>query len=191
MRRSIILFIFIAAFINANAQQSKQSERAKFKLISSVGFAAGETNTKPLFQIIGGVEHKRYFGGIGVGADFYQFHSIPVFADFRISALKNRMLFGYLDAGFNFPINVDESENPWFPSTNEYVPGYYMDAGVGCRIAASKKSSFSLSVGYSIKRIDREQSYQSSWRDPDLLSYTNYEYTMRRLLCKLSWEFGK
>src|SRR5262245_36263438 len=91
-----------------------------FTAISSLGFAAGESTAKPLFQVSGGMTYDRFFGGLGVGVDLYNYKSIPLFADWRVNFGKTRLGFLYANAGYNFSFDNKEEEMTIFTTTNQF-----------------------------------------------------------------------
>jgi hypothetical protein len=181
----IILFFPVALF------SQKNSCHCKFQGIVSVGMAAGESSTKALFQLSGGINTQDYFMGVGFGIDPYRFQSVPVFADWRINLDKTRFGFLYANAGFNFPYGDNENISEPFKTSDHFRGGFYMDAGVGYRFPMKGWSRLLLSAGYSHKRINNVVGYHYSWCPscPDE-KYT-YQYDLGRIVTKLSWEFGR
>ena len=172
--------------------QDKKSSPA-FTAISSLGFAAGESTAKPLFQVSGGVTYDRFFGGLGVGMDFYNYKSIPLFADWRFSFGKTRIGFLYANAGYNFSYdNKNEEEVTIFTTTNSFSGGFYADLGLGCRFRLNERHRLLLSAGYSQKNISRKIGYTFPCVNPPCSEEVyEYHYSLGRLVTKLGWEFGR
>ena len=64
---------------SAKAQQQK----AKFNSKNAIGISIGQSGSSFLFQTVNGVSFNKWFYGIGIGADYYNYNSYPLFADIR------------------------------------------------------------------------------------------------------------
>lgn len=162
-----------------------------FRMITSAGMVAGESSAKPLFQLSSGITYHRFYTGIGAGIDPYRFHSIPLFADWRMDLGKKRSVFVYGNAGYNFPYDNKEAVTDPSKISDRFTGGFYMDAGLGYRLPLNKMNRMLLSAGYSHKRINNVIGYRYFWcRACEEEIYT-YQYDLGRIVAKLSWEFGK
>ena len=173
------------------SQQS--TSKARVTSIASVGFAAGESTAKPLFQLSGGFNYGRFFSGIGIGMDQYRFNSFPLFADWRANFGKERLAFVYANGGYNFPGKNKSMNDEWFKTTDLFDGGFYMDAGLGYRIRLnSSLHRLLFSAGYSRKTISNKVGYTYQCFNPPCQEnlYT-YKYELGRIVAKFSWEFGR
>jgi hypothetical protein len=186
-------WLLIVVFFPALCFSQKNTAKARLTSIAAVGFAAGESTAKPLFQLSGGFSYGRSFMGIGAGLDQYKFNSIPLFADWRYNFGKARVGFLYANGGYNFPGKNKNRENNWFDSGDNYSGGFYIDAGLGYRIRLSNPSHRLLfSAGYSRKTLTNKVTYTYECLVPPCPEHVStYKYELGRILAKFSWEFGK
>lgn len=188
-RNWIILLLFP---VNLLAQ--KNPCPCPFQAVLSTGVLGGESTAKPLFQLSGGLNYKRFFAGLGGGADFYRFKSIPVYADLRYNFGKMSPGFLYGNAGYSFPFD-NGSAVEWessFITTNRYKGGFYMDAGLGYRIRLGGWNNLLLSAGYSYKRISELTGYTYPCLiEPCPEEIYRKQYNLGRVVTKLSWELSR
>jgi hypothetical protein len=168
----------------------ENSAKPRLNTIASGGIIAGESVAKPLVQLSSGMFVDRWFTGIGVGLDYYNLTSIPLFADFRMNFGKKRFAFAYANAGFNFPIN-NRTDEEWAKISDKYKGGFYVDAGVGYRIRINRANHLSVSAGYSRKDITEEKIFEFPCGIVGPCNPTNtydYHYSFGRIVAKLSWD---
>lgn len=189
MRKMMIVFCLSPLLVF-----SQKKEKPKPAWIVSSGIIAGANETKPLFQAAGGITYSRYFTGIGIGYDSYRFNTIPVFADWRVSVGNRKVIFGYAQAGYNFPGHY-QKENEYRKVSDRLEGGFYMDAGIGYRLPLGQGHRLLFSAGYSRKYIAQEKGYTypcgivpCTGAEP--VVYT-YRYSFNRILVKAGWEWGK
>ena len=188
MKRIAIIILFLPIGLIA---QNKKTSSTGWRTISSIGSVAGESDTKPVFQVSGGVVYGRYFTGIGIGYDMYQFNSSPLFADWRMSFGKRQIGFVYINGGYNFP-GSNKVENEFSKTTDQLKAGFYMDAGVGYRIPIGGLHRLSFSAGYSRKNvINRKVFVYPCLTGTCPEDIHEYKYSFARIIAKMSWEFGK
>jgi hypothetical protein len=186
-------FIIALLFPLVSFSQSNLS-RAHLHTIVSIGAAAGQSAVKPLAQVSSGFTYNnRWFTGIGIGIDHYNYKSIPLFADLRMNFGKTRSGFLYGNAGYNFPYDNKSKGDVYSLGPDHIYGGFYMDAGIGYRIRLSSSQHLLFSAGYSQKRIKDAMSYNSLLYCPvcDGGDTYTYRYTMGRIITKLSWELGR
>ena len=182
----IILLLLPFCLFAQNKKVSKQG----WRMITTMGLVAGESNTKPVFQLSGGLVYKHHFGGIGVGYDMYGFNTFPLFADWRMAFGKKKTGFLYANAGYNFRGNYKEEEE--FSKTADRLRGgFYMDAGIGYRLRLGSFNRLSFSAGYSRKDISHKKTFIyfciTGDCPPDI---HEYKYSYGRMIAKMSWELG-
>lgn len=188
MKRFFIVLLLVPGFIFA---QHTKKINGGWKTITSTGLAIGEANTKPVFQLSGGFTYRRYFTGIGIGYDTYEFNSIPVFADWRMSFGRRQIGFIYADGGYNFPGSYKRN-NEFSKTSDRLRGGLYMDAGIGYRIPLGTLHRLSVSAGFSRKNIiQRKVFVYPCLTAPCPEDIHDYDYNFNRILTRLSWEFGK
>ncbi|MDP4265227.1 MAG: hypothetical protein Q8941_22055 [Bacteroidota bacterium] len=187
-------WFIIAVLLPVVSFSQGNSSRSSLNTIVSVGMASGQSTAKPLFQWTGGMSYGRYFSGVGIGYDQYQFNSIPVFADWRMGIGQNKLAFVYADGGYNFPGSY-KSDPEYLKTSDRLKGGFYMDAGIGYRIPLSRLHRLVFSAGYSRKNNAQEKIFTYPCGvDPCIDTpqdvYT-YHYNFSRIITKLSWELGK
>lgn len=167
--------------------------KSSFKTIASLGIVAGESTAKPLIQVVSGFAFKKWFTGIGVGLDFYNLKSIPLFADVRMNFGSKGAGFLYADGGYNFSFDNKSNADSFYKTSDRFLGGLYMDAGIGYRVRLGSLHRLSFSAGYSQKTIVNRLGYNypciTGGSCPQDV-FKNH-YTMGRIVTKLSWQFGK
>jgi hypothetical protein len=166
------------------------SAKPRFNTIASGGIIAGESVAKPLFQLSSGLSIDPWFVGVGVGLDYYNLTSIPLFADFRMNFGKKRFAFIYANTGYNFPVN-NKTDEEWSKILDKYKGGFYIDAGLGYRIRINHTNHLSISAGYSRKDVTEEKVFQFPCGIVGPCYPTNtyeYHYSFGRIVAKLSWD---
>lgn len=187
MRYIIIAFLFFPLVVSA---QGKKSFKTGWRIITSAGLIAGETDNRPAFQLSGGVVRSRYFAGVGIGYETYRFNSFPVFADWRIDFGKKRLGFLYGNAGYNFPGSYNE-ETEFFKTSDRIKGGFFMDAGIGYRIRLGTFNRLLFSAGYTRKDIRHIKRYAYPCITGDCPDNINdFKYSLGRMVAKMSWELG-
>ena len=189
MRQVIIILLVFFLPLSLFAQNKKASKPG-WRVITSAGLMAGESDNKPAFQLSGGIVRDRYFAGIGIGYETYRFNSFPVFADWRVDFGKKRTGFLYANGGYNFPgHNKEESE---FSKTADRLKGgFYMDAGIGYRICLGTFHRLAFSAGYSRKDIRHIKTFVYPCFTGDCPDDIHeFKYSLGRMVAKMSWELG-
>ncbi len=186
-RAALILLFFPLSLLAQNKKQSKSG----WNTISSVGLVTGESNNKPVFQFSGGLVFGRYYSGIGIGYDMYQFNSFPLFADLHMGFGKKNATFLYASGGYNFP-GKNEDEFEFSKTRDKLKGGFFMDAGMGYRIPVAGLHRLSLSAGYSRKNIMRQKVFNYPCFTGNCSeNIHDYKYSLGRIVAKLSWELGR
>jgi len=195
MRNIVITLLLLSAVVTGHAQneniQQNKNKRYVFHSINQVGLLEGETGSAVLLQTINGVQHKKWFAGIGAGLDYYYFRTIPLFADVRWNLLDNRKTpFVYADAGTNF-VWINKTKTPSYGS--DYKNGSYYDMGIGYSLTFKKGTAFTISAGYSQKSLSEKRPgfmYIDIWPNPyPYDDGTRYDYTLKRLSIKAGLSF--
>lgn len=187
MRYSIIALIFLPLGLFA---QNKNTSTSGWRTITSVGLVAGESDTKPVFQLAGGIVRDRHFAGIGVGYESYRFNSFPVFANWQMDFGRKRTGFLYASGGYNFPGHY-RGEDEFSKKTDRLKGGFYMDAGMGYRIRLGMFNRLSFSAGYTRKDVRNIKTYAYpcyTGNCPDNIN--EFKYSLGRMVAKMSWELG-
>jgi hypothetical protein len=179
---------FIALFFLLMSLVSFSQDKTKLRILTSVGIMGGESGARPVYQMSAGLAFGRYYLGAGFGQDRYKFNSLPLFADFRADLGVKRVIFTYLNAGYNFSQKIEE-EFSWMQTGFSHDGGLYFDAGLGCRVFLGKKNKLLFSAGYSRKDISLNRTFTMGCligECPDAIS--RYQYRLGRIATKISWE---
>ena len=186
MRILIIILLLLPMCMTAQTSKSKPG----WRIISSVGLLAGQSDTKPAFQLSGGLVMKRHFFGAGIGYEAYRFNTLPVFADWRMDFGRKRAGFLYGNAGYNFPADPKKTEE-FMPVTQSFRGGLFMDAGIGYKLRIGSMNRLGLSAGYSRKDIRHIKKFPvTSFEGNCPENRTVLNYRLGRIIAKLSWELG-
>jgi hypothetical protein len=192
MKQKYLLIIFLmGCTVIANSQQ--KISNYKFHSFNSVALLNGEDEVSAGLQTVNGIQKGNWFGGIGVGLDYYIHRTVPLFADLRYEyGKKKNKFFAYADGGINFQwvekylddrVFIWEGNN----STSKYDNGVYADAGFGYLIGMKKGMGLVLSFGYSQKTLRQTTTYQD-WRTQEWLT-DEYYYKLNRIVIKAGWRF--
>lgn len=187
MRYTVIALFFLPVGLFA---QGKKTAKSGWRMITSAGLIAGESDTKPVFQLSGGIVRNHHFAGIGIGYETYRFNSIPVFADWRMDFGKKRIGFLYAQGGYNFP-GHHKKEIEFSKTSDRLKGGFYMDAGIGYRIRLGAFNRLSFSAGYTRKDIRHIKTFVYRCFTGDCPDNINeFKYSFGRMVAKMSWELG-
>jgi hypothetical protein len=194
---SILLFMLIVFAGNSTAQQKGLTSPWQFHSINNVGLLEGQAGSSFQLQTINGAQYKSWFGGVGLGIDYYRYRTIPLFFDIRKEFGKSsNKVFVYTDLGINFSWLTD-NEKMTYMTDDHFGNGFFSDLGLGYKIAVGKNNGLLISLGYSYKKIT--ETYKSA-------IYSNYyiyaaeqavvpdqtekiNYSLNRLSIKIGWEF--
>lgn len=184
----------ICLLVCCSVYSQKPACSCSFQSILSAGLAAGKSAAMPIFQGSAGVNFNNYFIGIGAGIDAYRYNTIPIFADLRRDFGKKNTAFLYSQVGYNIPYNNESVHNIFGATriTDKFGGGLYLDAGIGYRIHLKGSHRLLLSTGYSYKKLSNNVAY--SYRcitAPCGEDRYYYEYSLGRIITKISWEFNK
>ncbi len=192
MKRACIVLLFLPGALLA---QTKSTVKPGWRSIATAGFSAGESGASPVFQLSGGITYNRFFNGIGIGYDLYEFNSFPLFADWRMSFGKQQLVFVYAMPGYNIPGKFTKEVSDFRTVNERQTGGFFMDAGIGYRIPLGIKNHLSFSAGYVRKSAGHRKAYTNPC---GIVPCTNsspekyfYRYNYGLITTKLSWELGR
>jgi hypothetical protein len=177
--------------------QDKKTGKTGWRTIATAGFSVGESNASPVFQLSRGITYGRFFNGIGIGYDLYEFNSFPLFADWRMSFGTKQLVFVYAMPGYNIPGKFTKEVSDFRNETEKRMGGFYMDAGIGYRVPVGILSRLSFSAGYARKSFSHTKIYASPCgmipcpnQAPQPDKYV-YRYNYGLVTTKLSWELAR
>ena len=162
-------------------------DKFMFHSINTVGLSEGSSGMYGIFQSVNGAGYKKWFGGIGIGADYYHYTSYPLFVDVRYADQLNKA-FAYLDLGYHFMGNNHPDSDLYYGSFS-VSGGFYDDAGIGYRLNSNHKTTFIFTAGYSYKKVKLH--LNSSRCDPGActINYSDYIYGYGKVVLKAGVDF--
>ena len=187
----VVFLLLISTISFASAQQKVSGNSWQFHSINNLGLLEGQAGSSFQLQTINGVQNRSWFGGIGLGIDYYRYRTIPLFFDLRKEFGKNsNKAFIYADLGTNFAW-VSENEKLYYLVDDHFGNGFYSDLGLGYKVMTGKSNHFLISLGYSFKKLT--ETYRSqlfSYIDQlQTGQYDKINYNLHRLSIKAGWEF--
>jgi hypothetical protein len=159
IKNTIVACMLVFCSANSFAQQKNIHSALQFHSINNIGLLEGESGSAFQLQTINGFQYKSWFGGFGLGLDFYKLRTIPLFIDLRKEFGKtSNKFFLFADAGINFYWEKD-SDFKQFQMNDTFKNGIYGEAGAGYKLKLTRKFSVAFSGGYSYKKLIEEGSY--------------------------------
>jgi hypothetical protein len=152
--KKLMAIMFVIAFAaNCFGQQKIPVKSAHFHSINNMGLMEGQTGSAFQLQTVNGIQYKSWFGGIGLGLDYYRFRTIPLFADIRKEFGKaGNKFFVFADAGISFYWQKDKDVKQ-FPIDDKFENGFFGETGVGYKFKLNSKVAFLFSGSYSCKKL--------------------------------------
>lgn len=186
MKRYWIFCYLFAAIISFSA--AAQNGKYKFHSINSGGIVIGESKTTSIFQTINGIEFLRWYSGIGVGFDNYNYKTLPLFFDARRYFGKKNKGFIYTNLGYDLPLkNVPGNEIMYYDSYH-FKGGVYTDIGIGYKTKFIKGTSLLFSLGHSYKELQTRIGIMPACIECQSSSY-KYDFGYGRIILKTGVEF--
>jgi hypothetical protein len=183
-------FLFFLLLFFLCFSTSAQKGRLKFHSINAVGVSNGEKGGHLLLQTVNGLAFKNWYSGIGVGADYYQYKSYPLFIDGRRYFGKNDNGFAYADLGYNLSGKNKPGKEVYYYSFYHFSGGIYTDIGIGYKIKLARNAALLFSTGYSYKEINNKVGVINECLvAPCPVDYSNYKYANGRVVLKAGVDF--
>jgi hypothetical protein len=143
--------LFLLALVLLCVQASAQTKAFRFQSGVQFGLLEGEGGSAFQVQTVNGFQHKTWFGGLGVGLDYYHTRTIPFFLSLRKAfGSGTKSPFVYANGGYNFPWLRDQ-DKIWVEADAE--GGLFYDAGIGYQLPVMKSSALFFSAGFSQKNF--------------------------------------
>ena len=153
MKPVLFLIAALCLSVMVSAQQKTVTGHWQFHSINNIGLLEGQTGSAFQLQSINGMQYKSWYGGIGLGLDFYRYRTIPLFIDFRKEFGNSiNKFFAYADGGVNFCWLTDNEKNMYLMD-DHFDTGFYTDLGMGYKMGIGKTNHLLLSIGYSLKKL--------------------------------------
>lgn len=188
MKTGLIKIIVFYCIICSSAQA--QNNKIKFHSINSGGVTVGESRADAVFQTINGVNFSDWFFGAGIGVDYYQYKTLPLFVDVRKFFGEKKMGFVYGDAGYDFTLKNKPGKEFNYFDTYSFKGSIYTDFGIGIKTKFIKTSSLLFSLGHSYKQLrGRYGSTICPFLGPCYVDYSNLKFSYGRIILKAGVEF--
>lgn len=187
MRIILTIFTICIALYPCHSQM-----KYSYRSYNFVGLLEGQRGTSFSLSTIHGVYAKKMFAGIGTGLDYYGIRTIPLFLATTYFAGKNENILLRLNGGLGY---VWDKNNPvsssWNAISNDYKTKPFYDAAIGYKIPSKKGyQGVILGAGYSLKKIQFRENYNTACLNPPCPVETNYyDYIYRRLAIHLGYVF--
>lgn len=130
-----------------------QNYKIKFHSLNSVGIIFGKSKESISIESVNGIKYKNWFTGIGLGVDYYQNKSYPLFIDARKYFWNKEKVFAFADIGYNISANNSPGTDINYFTSYKLDGGIYSAIGLGLRMKISKGYSLLISTGYSYKQM--------------------------------------
>jgi hypothetical protein len=180
---SIVIVVLVLSGFNTSGAQ----EKLRFGSRNYVGVLEGQSQTSFQLHTINGFRYKTWFGGVGVGLDYYYERSIPVFFSVNkfFKSSQNSFYIDY-NAGINFPW---ERENYYLAYRGDFFPSLFWAGGVGYKFGLGKRQeALLLNLGYSFKHLKQETEYvQPCFNPPCPVYKETYDYRLKRVSVKIGF----
>lgn len=174
--------------LSAFPQDKSNGCQCKFQSINNIGIVEGSQGSAFHLQTVNGIAMRKWFVGLGAGIDYYRFRSVPLSIETRKEfSNKNINPFVYGAAGIHLPWKRD---NEMYYSNADLSGGLYYDLGLGLQFATSKTNGFTISAGYSFKRVTETiHSVPYCLVGPCPEYEQKREYGLKRVSMKVGWRF--
>jgi hypothetical protein len=150
--RKGVFFILIISFV-MSSDLSAQKKKVGFQSINQFAIVGGESHVNTAFQTVNGIKFGNWFSGIGIGMDYYNYKTLPLFFDGRWYFGEDKKGFIYGDIGYNFPMNNKPGKGIGYYDSYHFTGGIYTDIGIGFKTKVIRKSFLLFSMGYSYKQL--------------------------------------
>lgn len=178
MMKATLIIALLLCFYAATAQKKIQ-----YQTSIEAGLLEGQQGSAIQIHLSPGIKMNTWNVGMGVGLDYYDVRSIPVYLNLQKSVFsKDRSPFLYLKGGYHFPWvkNADNDRNWW--QQKETMGGLYYNGGIGYQLPALKGGSLFFAAGYSYKFYAEETSQQVVCITQPCPEYKErFEYKLRRV----------
>lgn len=189
--RLLLVFCCFCMGYNAGAQEQLSSNKKPlaFHSFTSCGLLKGASETAFDFQTVNGLQLHDWFAGLGVGLDNYYYSTLPLFLDVRKKISEHlSSFFWYADGGINFSLEKEVSD--WPGHHKDYKSGLYYDAGIVYSQSFGRKSSLTLSAGYTQKDFKLKETSRYFLLQQEVPGYViTHQYSFRRLVLKMGIGF--
>ncbi len=196
LKYSMLFILMVTSTGISIAQQKATADTWQFHSINSGGLLEGQVGSAFQLQTINGAQYKSWFGGIGLGLDYYRYRTIPFFIDLRKEFGKaGNKLFVYSDLGINYGW-VTDNQKTQYVSDDKFGNGFYSDLGFGYKVILGKNGGLMMSLGYTYKKVIESYRLPVYFygnpinSEPPLNNQTvQFSYSLDRITIKIGWEF--
>jgi hypothetical protein len=184
MRYKLMIYFLMILLDCSNLKA--QDKKIKFHSINLAGFLIGERRTEIVLQSVNGIAYKNLYSGLGVGADYYNYNSYPLFFDQRIFFGKKNNAFVYGDLGYNISGKNKPGKEIYYYNSYHFQGGVYTGVGIGLQVKFNRRSSILFSAGFSYKKLSDKIGTAGP---ADGVDYSVYNYGYGRIEIKTGIDF--
>lgn len=180
---------------NATTPQFFQQKKKGYYNLSSLAllFGEGRNDNLPvpsLTMVNGYYFNPQFFTGLGVGYEYYEWSTLPVFAEIKYVLKKHGMIpFASLKIGYGFSINKDDKTNTNNGDVGKTYGGALISPELGILIPIGKSDAFLMGIGYHHQEMSKDSFLYGDWRvgaeRMQRRVFTNYN----RILFRISFMF--
>ena len=153
-KRNYITLISLLFLLSAKSQQlTKASAPIRFQSKIQSGILIGQKDSDPAFVInaVNGVQYATWFAGIGVGIDYYEKRTIPLFINIEKNlSAKANAFFLYGTLGYDFAWLKDDEKILYIENASG---GLFYEVGAGYKFTIFTKTHIGFSAGYCYKQL--------------------------------------
>lgn len=146
------------------SQTQKIHKSVKFASLNQAGLLSGANGESGNVQSVNGLRLGSWFLGLGLGIDYYQERSVPLFLGVWKELKKTpNTPFLYANGGLNFAW-LTQNQKGWRQIENTR-PGGYFDVGGGYKVKLKNAQHLLFSAGYNYKanRINERAQVWGGW----------------------------
>ncbi|MCC7318406.1 MAG: hypothetical protein IT219_07715 [Bacteroidales bacterium] len=180
----------------ATTPQFFQHKKKGYYNLSSLAllFGEGRNDNFPvpsLTMVNGYYFNPQFFTGIGVGYEYYEWSTLPVFAEVKYVLKKHGLNpFASLKIGYGFSINKDDKTNTGGSNDiGKTYGGVLISPELGILIPVGKSDAFLMGIGYHHQELSKDSFLYGDWRvgaeRMQRRVFTNYN----RILLRISFMF--
>lgn len=130
---------------------------------NSIRFSAGLNTVNGLYYA------NKFYTGLGVGIEFFDYGIIPLFIDFKYFLNDKKVApFVDLQAGWSIPIQLDSY---WY--NQKRYGGINLSGEIGVRKSITDSFAYTFSVGYRYQELKSENEY---WNWAENVNYQSTTY---------------
>lgn len=173
-----------------------QQEKKGYYNLSSLAllFGEGRNDNFPipsLTMVNGYYFNPQFFTGIGIGYEYYEWSTLPLFAEAKYLLKKQGMIpFVSLKLGYGFSLNPNQRDKVYSGNqTAKTYGGALISPELGILIPVGNADAFLIGIGFHHQELSKDSFVYNDWREGSELMkrriFTNYN----RISLRISFMF--